>query len=214
MTAEKMDTISHIGNIPAQGQDELSNIYTGLVKMDDERLVVRKAREGDTKAFEQLYGRYKNFVWSVAFRMTYHHESAEDLAQEVFVAAWRKLPGFEGKSAFSSWLYRITVNTTLNWRRGAQRYVSLPDPEQWEPGDPANDHGPERAAAARDAERILALLLGKLEKEKRLVFILRELEGMSYTQIAEATGWPEGTVRSRLARARDQLAAQAREMEE
>ncbi|MDH5509402.1 MAG: sigma-70 family RNA polymerase sigma factor, partial [Nitrospinota bacterium] len=182
--------------------------------MDDERLMVQMAARGDTMAFEKLFDKYQNFVWSVAFRMTYRHDSAEDLAQEVFLMAWRKLPAFEGKSAFSTWLYRITVNTTLNWRRSAGRYVSLPEPGGWEPGDPANDHAPERAAMARDAERILARLLDRLEDDRRLVFILREIEGLSYDEIAEATSWPVGTVRSRLARARDQLAVMAREMEE
>jgi len=182
--------------------------------MDDEQAWVERAAGGDTGAFERLFDRYRDFVWSVAYRMTYRNDSAEDLAQEVFLAVWRKLPGFEGKSAFSTWLYRITVNTTLNWKRVSSRYVNLPAAGEWEVSDPANDHAPERAAMARDAERILALLLGRLEDDRRLAFILRELHGLSYEEIAEATSWPVGTVRSRLARARGQLAAMAREMED
>ena len=214
MTTVNTDTMSRITDTPAGESDRAMSAGGRFAAMDDERLMVQKAAEGDTMAFERLFDKYQNFVWSVAYRMTYRQESAEDLAQEVFLIAWRKLPGFAGKSAFSTWLYRITVNTTLNWRRGAGRYVSLPEPGEWEPGDPANDHAPERAAMARDAERTLARLLDRLEDDRRLAFILREIEGLSYDEIAKATSWPVGTVRSRLARARDQLATMAREMEE
>jgi len=182
-----------------------------VMAVEEEKEIVERAKRGDVAAFEALFVRYKNFVWSVAFRMTYRKETAEDLAQEVFLAAWRKLSTFQEKSAFSTWLYKITVNTTLNWQRGAFRYAILPVSGDWELAASAED-GPEKAALARESERMLAKLLGKLEKDRRLVFILRELEGLSYSDIAEATGWPVGTVRSRLARAREELSRMADEM--
>jgi RNA polymerase sigma-70 factor (ECF subfamily) len=182
--------------------------------VNEEIDIIEKAKRGDTKAFEALFEKHRNFVWSVAFRMTYRHDAAEDLAQEVFLTVWRKLPTFEGKSAFSTWLYRITVNTTLNWQREVMRFAKLPNDGKWETDNSGGSNGPEKAALAREAERTLARLLRGLEKDRRLVFIMRELEGLSYAEIAEATGWPLGTVRSRLARARGELSRMAEELGE
>jgi len=182
-------------------------------RMNDESEHIERARLGDVESFEWLYERHKSFVWNVAFRMTYQRQSAEDLAQEVFLTAWRKLPDFKGTAAFSTWLYRITVNTTLNWRRDSMRWASLREDKSWETGFHSGDNNPERALMALEAERALHKLLGQLEKDRRLAFILRELEGLSYEEIAASTGWAIGTVRSRLARARQELSRLAENME-
>ena len=174
--------------------------------MDVDMRLARLAAEGGKEAFEALFDRHSGFVWSVALRMTGDPSHAEDLAQEVFLTVWRKLPQFEGRSSFTSWLYRITVNTALNWRRTQDRYQSFPEegPARLD-NLPSSSTGPEAQAMASQEEKTLETLLLSLEEPYRIAFILRELEGLSYEEVAKALGLPIGTVRSRLSRAREKL---------
>lgn len=183
--------------------------------MTDERAIVGRAKTGDAKAFEELFRRYKSFVWNVAYRMTYNFDQAEDVAQEVFVAAWRALPSFGGRSGFSTWLYRIAVNKTLNRVRMRRDLPFEADEAAWGLVDAEvfMRQNPEAAAEELDNERTLARLLARLDPERRLAIVLREIEGLSYEEIAGATGVPVGTVRSRIARARRDLEGIAADME-
>lgn len=177
---------------------------------------VKKAREGDEYAFGRLFEKYKHFVWSVAYRMTYDFDVAEDVTQDVFVSAWKSLKAFRGGSAFPTWLYTITVNSTLNRLRPPSNLsydsndavMARVDREVFE------RQNPKSGADAVETEQTLASLLSKLDPDRRLVIILKEIEGLSYEEIATATGVAIGTVRSRIARARAQLEKLAEEMEE
>lgn len=189
----------------------------GGAVMETDADVAQAAKEGDPRAFEKLYETYKRMVWNVAYRMTYRFDEAEDVTQEVFVAAWRALPRWRRQAAFSTWLYRIAVNTTLNHLRANRSglvqtdrdvYQAALDKEQYV------QYNPGVTARAVEAEQTLARLLARLEPERRLALILRELEGLSYEQIAEAMQTPLGTVRSRIARAREELAALAESEED
>ena len=153
-------------------------------------------------------------VWNVAYRMTSDFDEAEDLAQDVFVTAWLKLASFRGESAFSTWLYRITVNKALNGKKGGRMVHRLSEEETANLLDAETfmRQNPSAGLEKLEAERILAGLLAQIEPERRLALILREIEGLSYEQIAEAMETPVGTVRSRISRAREELEAIAKKM--
>ncbi|MBI4667142.1 MAG: sigma-70 family RNA polymerase sigma factor [Nitrospinae bacterium] len=173
----------------------------------DEARIVEKARNGDQEAFGVLFEQYKNMVWSVAYRMTYDFDEAEDLAQDVFVSAWKNLGSFRGDSSFSTWLYRITANKSLNHAGKRKNVRVVPGEETMAKVDEAMfmRNNPQLSIEQMETEKTLAEFLGRLEPERRLAVILRELEGLSYEEIAEATKVPVGTVRSRLARGRREL---------
>jgi RNA polymerase sigma-70 factor (ECF subfamily) len=179
----------------------------------DSRLV-EKARAGDAQAFGLIFERSKGMVWNVAYRMTGDFDAAEDLAQDVFVTAWRKLASFRGDSAFSTWLYRITVNKAFNAKKSGKMVQRLTDEEMANLVDVETfaQQNPSAGVDQMETERVLAGLLAQLEPERRLALILREIEGLSYEEIAEAMDTPVGTVRSRISRAREELEAIAKKM--
>ncbi len=183
--------------------------------MDDFDLI-KRAGQGDEKAFKELFEKHKTFVWNVSYRMTYDFDEAEDIAQEVFIKVWKSISKFRGTSRFSTWVYRITVNSALNTLGKAARNESHFDEGAMAHIDTQRfmDQNPEANLAQIEAERILAQLLAKLDNERRIVIILREIEGLSYEEIAETTGAPIGTVRSRIARGRKDLEEMGALMEE
>lgn len=195
---------------------DASPVHITLSRQMSETEIVSKAQEGDGYAFERLFERYKHFVWSVAYRMTYDFDAAEDVAQEVFVSAWKSLKTFRGGSAFSTWLYTITVNKTLNRLRAPPNlsYDSFDAMTARVDREVFKRQNPKSGADMVEAEQTLAMLLSKLDPDRRVVIILREIEGLSYEEIAKATGAPIGTVRSRIARARAELEKLAGEIEE
>jgi len=171
----------------------------------DPQLLLR-CKAGDAGALGEIYDLYGGSVYRLARSLLPQAADAEDAVQEVFLRLFRKVGQFEGRSRFSTWIYRMTVNTCLNRRRAAaapaQSIADLAEdalPAAVEPGPW------ERAAVAEDGERLRALL-HRLPQEARVVLVLRELEGLSYREIAEVLGVPEGTVMSRLARARRRFA--------
>ncbi len=177
----------------------------------NETKLVRKAQQGHQGAFEELFEKYQGFVWNVVYRMTYDFEESEDMAQEVFVTVWKSLKNFRGHSAFSTWLYRIAVNKTLNRLRSKKSFSSLPG-EQVEfhlDREKFLKQNPETTFNELEGEKTLAELLGRLDPDRRLAIILRELEELSYEEIAKVMDTPIGTVRSRIARAKKDLMALA-----
>lgn len=181
--------------------------------MDEERIIAQ-AKRGDQEAFGELFDRYQPFVWNMALRMTGDCDEAEDVAQEVFVTVWKKLPQFQGLSTFSTWLYRISVNRTLSFikRRTAQKLGRSQIKVDLD--DNAHTNNPSASIEKKEAEKVLGTLLARLDPERRMALILRDIEGLSYTEIAAATGVPVGTVRSRIARGRKELESQAGAMRE
>ena len=162
---------------------------------------------------EELVNRYGPMVRELSLRLTGERAEAEDLAQESLLKAIRGLDSFEGRSSLGSWLYRITVNAWKNRLRArsarkTQRFLSadgeavLSEPES----APSPEPTPEAEALAAERRLCLDRALEGLSPDERRVLELRELDGLSYGEIAEALGWPLGTVKSRLSRARDILA--------
>lgn len=180
----------------------------------EEHKLLRLAKAGDRDAFGALVELYQKRVYHQALRLTNSPEDAADVTQEVFFKVWRGLPRFQGDSSFATWLYRLTDNATIDLlRRESKRRGDVPlDGLPFDGGlttDPAPS--PQEALEGRELQRAVARGLEQLSAEHRQVLVLRELNGLSYDQIAEVLGLSVGTVKSRIARARLALAKILRE---
>jgi len=184
---------------------------------DEDRCLVDRAQAGDVRAFEALVRRHERWVFSVALRMVGDRADAEDVAQEVFLKAYRGLQGFRGGSRFSTWLYAIASHHCLNHLAGresrARRAARVDTPTEARDENPGSvldrvaDQSPRPDAVLerRDLRRVIQSHLLELTEEHRIVLILRDIQGLSYEEIAASVGIELGTVRSRLHRARMEL---------
>lgn len=172
------------------------------VVLDDATLVVR-ARDGDIRAFEVLVRRYQGPMYHLALHMLSDRGDAEDVVQEVFLTAWRRLGQLRDDPAFVGWLYRTTTNRCLNMIR-ARRPVAEADLDSRASAEAAGS--PERAAQVSEQMIALASALTRLTPEQRACWLLREVHGRSYQEIARATCTTQTAVRGRIARARVRLA--------
>jgi RNA polymerase sigma-70 factor (ECF subfamily) len=170
--------------------------------LDDATLVAR-ARDGDVRAFEALVRRYQRRIYQLALRMTASTADAEDITQEVFLTAWRRLPELREDAAVVGWLYRAATNRCLNLLR-ARRPTSEIDESTAPTTRPDDD--PARGAQNAVQRAALAAALDELPAAQRAVWLLREVHGRSYDEIAQLVDTTPQAVRGRLARARVQLA--------
>ncbi|ACX51265.1 RNA polymerase, sigma-24 subunit, ECF subfamily [Ammonifex degensii KC4] len=180
--------------------------------MAETRHLLEQARAGSHQAFEELVLAYQDRVYGLCYRLTGNHDDAEDLAQEVFVRAYRGLRSFRAEADFGTYLHRIAVNLFLNHRRKANHNtlslddpVSVPDGELPRQVADGNHLHPEEEAEKREFIRLVRRALNSLSREHRAVLVLREMEEMSYEEIAAVLGVAPGTVKSRLNRARAAL---------
>lgn len=176
--------------------------------MTEQELVAR-AKSGDADAFAQLVEANQNRIYSLALRMVGNPEDAADLAQEAFLSAWRGLERFQGEAAFSTWLYRLTSNACIDFlrkekrKRAAGSVLYLDDTEEGATLDlPDYDADPHRQLEQSEVREAIANGLAELSPEHRKVLALREVSGLSYAEIADILGLEEGTVKSRISRAR------------
>jgi RNA polymerase sigma-70 factor, ECF subfamily len=172
---------------------------------DDTELVEQIGR-GDQAAFRTLLDRHARYLYGVAHAMTGSATEAEDIVQETLVGALTASGKFRGESSVRTWLVRILINRVRMWRRSGKRHegtISLDAPGV--PGEPASAGGASTGSTPVDAKLDLTQMLAQLSAEHRQVIILRELQGMSYEEMAQALGVPRGTVESRLHRAREEL---------
>ena len=177
--------------------------------MKPEWELVQRARQGDEASFAALVEQNQGRIYNLALRMTGSPEDAADLCQEAFLNAWRGLGKFQGESSFATWLYRLTTNVCIDFlRREKRRHelsmtVSLDDEaEDRQAQLPDERFSPHLEAERQERRDALRAGLAALSEEHRRVLILRELEGLSYGEIAALLGLEEGTVKSRIARAR------------
>jgi len=182
----------------------------------DAELVARVQR-GDKKAFELLMLKYQRKILRLLSRFIRDPSEIEDVAQEAFIKAYRALPQFRGESAFYTWLYRIAINTAKNHLVASGRRPSSPseyeneDGETFDETDNLSDiNTPESMMATREIAETVNSAIDALPEELRTAIVLREIEGMSYEDIAQSMGCPIGTVRSRIFRAREAIAARLR----
>ena len=174
-----------------------------------EKELVRAAQRGDDSAFEELVRTYEKRVYHLALRMCGNVDDAYEVAQEAFLSAWKGMRFFRGDSSFSTWLYRLASNAAIDFHRRQRRQggsdgVSLDDEDTFlEVADPAPS--PHQQAERLELRDALARGLGALSPEHRQVLLLRELQGLTYEEIAAALELDLGTVKSRIARAREKL---------
>ena len=171
--------------------------------MKEERTLIDRARQGDETAFASLVERYQDRVYRLALRICGNSHDAEEAAQEAFVAAWRGLPAFRGESRFSSWLYQLTSNAAIDLLRREKRHRgNVPIEEEILP---LSGDTPQQNAENAELRRSLQTALMALTPEHREIFLLRQMQQLSYEEIGGMLGLESGTVKSRLNRAKKQL---------
>jgi RNA polymerase sigma-70 factor, ECF subfamily len=181
--------------------------YSGQL---DEDLVLR-VQQGDKSAFDLLVIKYQHKIIQLVNRYVKDPSEAQDVAQEAFIKAYRALGNFRGDSAFYTWLYRIAINTAKNYlvsrsRRSSDYQVDIQDAEALENAPQLQGmETPERLLLNQEIIDTIKTAIDKLPEEMRTAIMLREFEGMSYEEIAEAMDCPVGTVRSRIFRAREAI---------
>lgn len=175
--------------------------------MTEEQLLIGRVQRGDQEAFASLMARYEKQVYTLCLRMTGHEEDARDLAQEAFLKAWRGLRFYQFESSFSTWLYRLTSNVCIDFLRQQKRRPTVPmaQGEDEELEMPDQEPLPEEQLLHREQQHQVQAALSQLDEEFRLALTLRAVEGLSYEEIGAVLNLKPGTVKSRIARAREKL---------
>ncbi|HPU79568.1 MAG: RNA polymerase sigma factor RpoE [Candidatus Accumulibacter propinquus] len=182
-----------------------------------DHLLVERAQAGDKHAFELLVAKYQRKVARLLSRFIRDQSEVEDVAQEAFIKAYRALPAFRGDSAFYTWLYRIAINTAKNYLVAQGRRAPTSTEFDAEEAEGFEDAGrlrdintPESLLQSKQTGETINAAMAALPEELRSAIVLREIEGLSYEEIAEAMRCPIGTVRSRIFRAREAVAEKLR----
>jgi len=173
--------------------------------VEDSELVAL-AQGGDSGAFATLVGRYEERLLRLVRGMVPESDT-EDVTQEALLKAFRKVGSFDGRSSFYTWIYRITANTAMDWRKKERhrRHAPLPEGEEGEDLLAGTEPGPERRTGQRELGERIAAAIEALPPKYHQILVLREVEGLSYEQIAGTLEISKGTVESRLFRARERL---------
>lgn len=190
----------------------------GPTDNETDMLLVERVKRGDKRAFELLVLRYQRRVQRLIARMVRDSDLVQDIAQETFIRAYRALPQFRGDSAFYSWLYRIAVNTAkralLDLKRDPLANLVAPleqnDETSVAESEPSTGETPEAVLASKEIAAAVNAAVEALSEDLRQAITLREVEGLSYEEIADMMNTPIGTVRSRIFRAREAIAARLR----
>jgi len=179
-----------------------------------DQVLVERVQRGDKQAFGLLVSKYQRKLIRLLSRMIRDPAEVEDVAQEAFIKAYRALPGFRGDSAFYTWLYRIGINTAKNFlaaqgrRAPTSTEFDSEEAESFEDGEQLRDNNtPERILMSKEIGNTVNAAMAELPEDLRTAIVLREIEGLSYEEIAQIMDCPIGTVRSRIFRAREAIAA-------
>ena len=182
-----------------------------MSNQSSDKKLVKRVQKGDKGAFDLLVLKYQHKIVNLVMRYVRDPELALDITQEAFIKAYRALPRFRGDSAFYTWMYRIAVNTAKNHlaaqrRRPMDVELDLQDPEQYDLHSKLKETDtPEGVILGKELQETVERAIAALPEDLRTAIILRELEGMSYEEIAQTMECPVGTVRSRIFRARDAI---------
>ncbi len=179
--------------------------------------LVERVQRGEKRAFDLLVAKYQRKLFRLLSRLIRDPAEIEDVAQEAFIKAYRALPNFRGESAFYTWLYRIAINTAKNYlvaqgrRAPTQTETEIEDAENFEDGEALRtEDTPERMLLSKQVAEAVNRAIERLPEDLRTAIVLRELEGLSYEEIAVSMNCPIGTVRSRIFRAREAVAEELR----
>jgi RNA polymerase sigma-70 factor (ECF subfamily) len=176
-----------------------------------DQALVERVQQGDKSAYDILVLKYQNKIIQLVNRYVHDPDEAMDVAQEAFIKAYRAIGRFRGESAFYTWIYRIAINTAKNHlvasgRRPPAGDIDAQDAEQYEGATGLREYAtPERMLLKDEIEKTVASAIDELPNDLKIASTLRELEGLSYEEIAQAMECPIGTVRSRIFRARDAI---------
>jgi RNA polymerase sigma-70 factor (ECF subfamily) len=182
-----------------------------MSEKNSDQVLVDRVKQGDRGAFDLLVLKYQHKIVKLVTRYVRDQAEALDVTQEAFLKAYRALPGFRGDSAFYTWLYRIAINTAKNYlvaqkRRPLDYDLDLQDPEQYDMQARLKTvDTPERVALSEEIRSTVNAAINDLPEDLRTAIVLREIDGMSYDEIAQTMECPIGTVRSRIFRAREAI---------
>lgn len=188
-----------------------------MVDRDIDQQLVERVQRGDKHAYELLVSKYQRKLGRLISRFVRDPAEAEDVTQEAFIKAYRALPGFRGDSAFYTWLYRIGINTAKNYLLANKRRAPASTPFDAEEAEAFDEAGllrevstPENELMSKQVVNVVQTTLQELPEDLRSALTLREIEGLSYEEIASVMNCPIGTVRSRIFRAREAVAEKLR----
>ena len=178
----------------------------------DEKLLVKKAQKGDHKAFEQLMEEHFKKIYNIAYRMTGNPDDASDMTQEVMIKLFRNIGSFKGDSKFSTWVYRVATNTCLDELKKGRRHSHTSLNTEYDTGNGEITYEvedtsptPEEMTEKKELRSMVADAVQRLSPGHRAAIILRDIKGFSYDEIAKILNCSEGTVKSRISRARASL---------
>ncbi|HHY83882.1 MAG TPA: sigma-70 family RNA polymerase sigma factor, partial [Clostridiales bacterium] len=180
--------------------------------MENEKKLLAKAKKGDIEAFEKLVENYQKKAFNIAYRMMGDYDDANDMTQEAFIRVYKSIKNFKEQSSFSTWIYRIITNVCLDELRKRKNasVVSIDEDVKLDDSDvkrqiESDGPTPEETAERNELKRLVGDAIKDLSDEHRAVIVLRDLRGFSYEEIAGILKCPEGTVKSRISRARQAL---------
>jgi len=220
MTTLQAVRISKPGTLPgvpspvmplSAGPVQTRGVQGGVSEANVDQLLVERVQKGDKRAFDLLIQKYQHRIVSLVSRYVSDPSEAQDVAQEAFIKAYRAIKRFRGDSAFYTWLYRIAINTAKNWivaknRRPPSSDIDAVDAEQYGISDRLRETStPENELLREEIERTVFATIAGLPEDLRTAIMLREMDGMSYEEIATTMECPIGTVRSRIFRAREAI---------
>lgn len=188
-----------------------------MSERDVDAQLVARVQQGDKQAFGLLVTKYQRKIQRLLSRLLRDQSDIDDVMQEAFIKAYRALPQFRGESAFYTWLYRITINTARNWLAAQNRRPptsnasrSSDDETFYEIDNLTDNNTPESSLASQEIVQTVNAAIDQLPEELKTAIVLREIDGLSYEEIAQAMDCPVGTVRSRIFRAREAIANRLR----
>jgi|ERR1051326_2163027 RNA polymerase sigma-70 factor (ECF subfamily) len=203
-------------------QNGPAQCLTGRTEIEDDVSLIRRFRDGQEEAFDGLVRKHQQRVFNIAFQILRNYEDANEMAQDTFVKVYQHLADFRGESAFTTWLYQIVTNLSRNRVRYNQRRhkndsVSIDATREDEDGLPQiqlsdSAQTPDKATAVNEETLLIDTAMGKISEAHREVLVLRVTQGLSYEEIATVLACSLGTVKSRIARAREELLKTLKEM--
>ncbi len=205
--------VARIGKslFPAQTAPRVARQENGLSEQDADITLVKRVQNGERGAFDLLVRKYQHKVFGIISRYISNHAECQDVAQDTFLRAYRAIANFRGESAFYTWLYTIATNTAKNHlvaqgRRPPSDDIQIEDAEYFEGALRLKETStPERELMRQEIERAVTAAVDALPEELRMAITLREVDGLSYEEIAQSMNCPIGTVRSRIFRAREAI---------